>query len=506
MPRAPDSSAVCPCNACTRHPNGPQSQIPRTIRNHLKAQNARLYNPSCVRMHEATPAHSPLREPPPEAHLSQSVLQDDYVPNIVQYNDLDDHSQTAYSGRLGDEMSEIHAAMDHSSMNRSQGDPEEHVFGSDSEPPAPGTPSLSDNPGSDNDNYFNARSDDSDSDTEDSSFLVSRFELFESNQDEDLDDPTPLESLAPGFFEHPAIRNTYICVFVLCFLQGGTWDMAAHMLEGQKAMLATLIDSTLGLEITGLDNMAMTLPTVERRLGLNPDIYICYYVVCDHCWEQHHPKELYKNPMQCVPVKIFPYAPPIPVLQRMLHRPGKYESWQHWRKEGDEPGPAPPLRFEGYEAFTTAHNRINDVYDGWGWRALQAGLKHRRGGKWGVKDIDVHNIDQRFVSLPCGLVGQINIDWFQGSKGSKHSVGAFYFTIKNNHQSIQFLQEETILVAVFLGQTEPSLEELNYLMEPFAADLLHLYNVYGHEQEELVHATLADNCSDLPESRKAGGL
>ncbi|KAF8576758.1 hypothetical protein K439DRAFT_1655194 [Ramaria rubella] len=333
---------------------------------------------------------------------------------------------------------------------------------SDSDPPAPGDPSgLSDNQESDTEDYLNAISEGSDSEAKDSSFMVYRSELFDSIRDEDLDDPAPLESLAPGFFEHPAIRNTYICVFVLCSLQGGTWDMAAHMLEGQKAMLTTLVATTPGLEIPGLGDMAMTLPTVEHRLGLDPDMYIRYYFLyklSSECSKPLCPGTLWipkptaRNPKQRVPTKIFPYAP-------MLHCP-----------EGDEPGPATPLRL---------HERIND-----------AGLECCQGGIWGVEDVDVHDIDQRFI----------NIDWFQASKGSKHSVGTFYLTIKNNHRSIQFLREETILVAVFPGPTEPSLEELNCLMEPFAADMLCLYN------EELVHTTLADHCLDLPASRKAGGL
>jgi hypothetical protein len=54
---------------------------------------------------------------------------------------------------------------------------------------------------------------------------------------------------------------------------------------------------------------------------------------------------------------------------------------------------------------------MTDIYDGWGWRAIQAGLERRRGGPWTVQDIWVTELDQRFVSLPCGLVWQMNIDW-----------------------------------------------------------------------------------------------
>ena len=55
---------------------------------------------------------------------------------------------------------------------------------------------------------------------------------------------------------------------------------------------------------------------------------------------------------------------------------------------------------------------MTDIYDGWGWRTIQAGLDRQRGGKWTVQDVDVHELHQRFVSLPLGLVWQMNIDWY----------------------------------------------------------------------------------------------
>jgi len=54
---------------------------------------------------------------------------------------------------------------------------------------------------------------------------------------------------------------------------------------------------------------------------------------------------------------------------------------------------------------------MQDVYDGWGWRAIQAGLECQRGGTWTIHDVDVHALHQWFVSLPLGLVWQMNIDW-----------------------------------------------------------------------------------------------
>ncbi|EIW75386.1 hypothetical protein CONPUDRAFT_159506 [Coniophora puteana RWD-64-598 SS2] len=41
----------------------------------------------------------------------------------------------------------------------------------------------------------------------------------------------------------------------------------------------------------------------------------------------------------------------IRALHRILLRPGKWDQLQHWRKDGDEPGPAPPLKATSYDAF-----------------------------------------------------------------------------------------------------------------------------------------------------------
>ncbi|KAG1809543.1 hypothetical protein EV424DRAFT_1328223, partial [Suillus variegatus] len=47
-------------------------------------------------------------------------------------------------------------------------------------------------------------------------------------------------------------------------------------------------------------------------------------------------------------------------------------------------------------------------------------------------DDDVHNLQQRFVSLPCGLVWKINLDWFQAVKRGNHFMGTLYITCRNN--------------------------------------------------------------------------
>jgi hypothetical protein len=106
-----------------------------------------------------------------------------------------------------------------------------------------------------------------------------------------------------------------------------------------------------------------------------------------------------------------PYVEPEKAIQRMLLQPGKLAQINEWRGLGDEIGKVPPVAARGFDAFPDLSQPIKDVCDGWEWRTICAGLERRRNGKWTVEDVDVHEIDQRFVSLPCGLVWQMNIDW-----------------------------------------------------------------------------------------------
>lgn len=58
----------------------------------------------------------------------------------------------------------------------------------------------------------------------------------------------------------------------------------------------------------------------------------------------------------------------------------------------------------------------------------------------------------------------------------KYSCGAMYATILNNPYPKRFLREETVLVCVIPGPSEPSLEQLNSVIEPFVEEMLTLGN------------------------------
>lgn len=242
-------------------------------------------------------------------------------------------------------------------------------------------------------------------------------------------------SLPPAFEEASAIRNHYIRAYLHHVSDGMTHQGVKNYLDGQHASLSTLVQQTPHLNITGLDNMARTLPTIERRLGLSTAPYLTYYIVCPECWLIFPPSDLYDwagpscTSVRCsgqlysikravngsevrTPSKIMPVANLVVVLRRIMLRPGKFDQMQHWRRSGDEPGLAEPVGEAEHRKHHPSSEQMCDITDGWGWREIEAGLERHTLPSGQVKDISSLSWNQRFVSLPCGLVFILNLDWY----------------------------------------------------------------------------------------------
>ncbi|KAI9065736.1 hypothetical protein FKP32DRAFT_1610486 [Trametes sanguinea] len=334
--------------------------------------------------------------------------------------------------------------------------------------------------------------------------------------------------LPPALAEDPLIRRAYVQAFIAAAFHGATHDLVNHWLCSQAQNYAS-VSRRAGFDVPGLTDMARTLRTVERRLGVDPDEHITYYALCTRCWARVSPRELLALPYSnctepgCtgrfydvktsvdgkryrMPLKPLPTTSLITSLQRFLLRPGKVKELNAWRTGlGDEAGPVPCIPQEEWPGAESESFRMFDIFDGWGWRAVQAGLERRKGGKWGFEDVTTLEIMQRFVALPLGLVLMFNIDWFRGLKRGKYSVGAIYCTVCNNPRSKRFLREETILLAVIPGPEEPSLEQLNSVLEIFVLEAQRLYQA-GADKPQPCHAYLNFIAADLPGSRKATGL
>lgn len=48
---------------------------------------------------------------------------------------------------------------------------------------------------------------------------------------------------------------------------------------------------------------------------------------------------------------------------------------------------------------------------------------------------------------------------------ASHSTGALYFTLCNNPRGIRFLREETDLLMMIPGPNEPTLDQMNNIMD-----------------------------------------
>ncbi len=398
--------------------------------------------------------------------------------------------------------------------------------------------------------------------------LYARGEDLYGNDDDDDDAATFREDqLPPAFSEDALLRRAYVQAFVSATFHGTTKDGVSHYLTSMRSNYASIAERCPAARIPGLGKMAVTLRTVERRLGVDPDQRITYFFLCDKCWYRHHPSELYKlGHSSCAqpgcsgtlydiktlsdgkkrrrPTRILPTTSLKQELQRILLRPGKPAELNAWRQEHDEAGRKGPISQEDWPGSHDPNYRMEDMFDGWGWNAVKAGLQRRRGGRWEVEDVDVDDLQQRFVALPMGLILMFNIDWcvpiealgrkaydtfrFRGLKRGKYSVGAVYATICNNPRAKRFLLEETILVAIIPGPDEPSLEQLNSVLEPFVLEARELYSgkcirqaflslhadynagslmrLAGEKELSPVHVNVCILASDLPASRKTTGL
>jgi hypothetical protein len=91
-----------------------------------------------------------------------------------------------------------------------------------------------------------------------------------------------------------------------------------------------------------------------------------------------------KDKDKCTSCKTLPYAMLLHAIQQILLRPGKWDDFQHWRGPGDEPGSVPPTTMEGWFKSCGVQVPMQDIHDGWAWRAVEAGLEQRKDGKWGM--------------------------------------------------------------------------------------------------------------------------
>ncbi|EIW81256.1 hypothetical protein CONPUDRAFT_73038 [Coniophora puteana RWD-64-598 SS2] len=270
--------------------------------------------------------------------------------------------------------------------------------------------------------------------------------------------------LPPAFQDHHLIRSAYIRVFVGVAFMGNSNKSVQLTLKGVRSTLMAISRDHAGINFAGLEDFAVTLPTVLKHLSLSTANFIVYLFICPDCWAVHHPSDLLELKMPSCAVLD---CPGMLYCEKCTSegQPGKWEQFQHWRGPDDTPGWVPPSAATGFEVFDNSTRPMSDIYDDWGWHTIQAGLQRRRHSNDAIEDVDVQELDQRFVALPCGLVLQFNLDWFQSTKHDCHLTGVFYVIICNNPRQICYLAEETMLVMILPGPNKPNLWQLNNLTD-----------------------------------------
>jgi len=111
----------------------------------------------------------------------------------------------------------------------------------------------------------------------------------DSDQSDTEEDTDVEDTLPPAFEEHPSIRNAYIRTFAMHAFSGITKVVVRDQLVMVAALAAGIDNQT-----QGLGNVARTLTTLKRCLGIRTSHFIKYCFICDRCWYRHEPGDLYE--------------------------------------------------------------------------------------------------------------------------------------------------------------------------------------------------------------------
>jgi hypothetical protein len=234
-----------------------------------------------------------------------------------------------------------------------------------------------------------------------------------------------------------------------------------------------------GLEPPTNPMPARTLDTVNRRLGLEIDSFLRRQPVCSECYQRFSFEEIdsaevdkcfrpgcrgifwHTSKGKREPVKSVVYTKLVATLRRLLLRPDFIQALSSGRN--------------GHKDH--AYGTLQDVCDGSAWSQGRTGLER-------IWRADGRPVDRAasgraaetlptVVSLGYGLQASVNIDWFGITK--KYSVGAVYVCFLNLHRSVRYRPENTILACMIPGPGEPSLEELNSVLDPLVEEFQVLY-------------------------------
>ena len=176
-----------------------------------------------------------------------------------------------------------------------------------------------------------------------------------------------------------------------------------------------------------------------------------------------------------IPFKVYCYNSLQTSLQKLLLHPEFVNLCEHWRKRK----PSSP-------------NIMSDIYDGKIWKEFQF-------------------IDGKpFLASPNVYALMVNIDWFQPYKHPTSSVGAIYLTVMNLPCEVRYKRENTILLGILPGPSEPE-KNINQFLRPLVKELQQYFigipmEVHGCKTAQTVRCILIGVTCDMPAGRKACGF
>ncbi|GBE85853.1 hypothetical protein SCP_0803750 [Sparassis crispa] len=321
-------------------------------------------------------------------------------------------------------------------------------------------------------------------------------ELREVTADASADDAALaalLESdLAPAFRESKAVRLAYLQAVLGNVFGSSTVAAAQDQLNNSLDIIRLCGCFPL------LPKPATTLITAKRRLGLAIDDYIERRPICTVCFKYYPAEMIMKmdspscmqagctgivyhikrqldvnsddadDPAKRILAKVQPYSSIVKAVQRFLLRSDFIKN----------------LRLPSVDANKdplASHELMHDFHDGEAWGMLELGLKR--------------------VVREDGTIHEVEVE--PGSRG-------VYLSFAGLHRSVRFAQPFVHLITNIPGPKEPSLEQLDHILEPVVADMRQLYKglkmaMYGRQIPPRVHAGFELHVSDIQAAWKVTG-
>ncbi|KAG8698413.1 hypothetical protein FRC08_005926 [Ceratobasidium sp. 394] len=265
-------------------------------------------------------------------------------------------------------------------------------------------------------------------------------ELEEPAGNDPGDDTGSGHDAEPDFaaFEEPGvIQNAYVDAFVQKTRFHATHEALKHQLKSARRTISANPD----ISQDGIDKMAQTMRTAEKRLGLSTSNVIKTYTLCPVCKRRYDPayiadadqltcindgcigvlftnKILASGDQRRVSNSTYPVGSLKAWLQRVLLQPGMAELLQNWRTGPDDHEEmVAPISADEWKAVLDENAALGDIPPGYAWRERHAAMERvsfepdEVGGRHMAWDCTTLDHPLRFSSLHYGLSLSMNTDW-----------------------------------------------------------------------------------------------